>query len=196
MIETRQVSERHGVVLDLVPDPAARVLPRHGATRRGRGNMEVIGKRNRHPSRRRAFFGPQSRRWRGPRSHRQPCQGLSFLVEVEDPNTGWRVPLAPSWVISKNYRTVARLVPDVAAKRFGIAIEMGVDDDALERQPLAPSMATSISSSTDGGRPRRWSGSGARYASGADIAMRMKKPAIASASIPAAITTAKPPLTT
>jgi putative DNA methylase len=55
-----------------------------------------------------------------------------YCLEVDDPNTDWRVPLAPSWVISKNYRTVARLVPDPAAKRFSLAIEMGIDDDELE----------------------------------------------------------------
>jgi hypothetical protein len=54
-----------------------------------------------------------------------------YCIELEDPNTGWRVPLAPSWVISKNYRTIARLIPDHASKRFGIEVRMDVDDEAL-----------------------------------------------------------------
>src|SRR5262249_9005581 len=55
-----------------------------------------------------------------------------YCIEVEDPTSGWRVALAPSWVISKNYRTVAKLVPDHASKRFAIEVEMDVNDEALQ----------------------------------------------------------------
>ena len=34
-----------------------------------------------------------------------------YCVEVTCPKTKYRVPLAPSWVISKNLRTIAKLVP-------------------------------------------------------------------------------------
>lgn len=49
-----------------------------------------------------------------------------YCLEVVDPQTGWRVPMAPSWVISRNRRCVARLVPDYAQKRFNIVVEEGV----------------------------------------------------------------------
>ena len=35
-----------------------------------------------------------------------------YCVEVICPETGWRVPLAPSWVIGEKSRCVAKLVPD------------------------------------------------------------------------------------
>ena len=132
MIETRQVSERHGLVLDLVPEPAARryhVTARSGADEetwkvskagtviRARGELFLV-------------HNPGTGEVRVRIANR--AKAYLYCVEVEDPNTDWRVPLAPSWVISKNYRTVARLFPDPAAKRFAIEIVMGVDDDALE----------------------------------------------------------------
>jgi hypothetical protein len=43
-----------------------------------------------------------------------------YCLETRCPKSGWMVPMAPSWVISKNYRTVARLVPDPANRRFQI----------------------------------------------------------------------------
>jgi hypothetical protein len=195
MIETRQVSERHGVVLDLVPDPAARgyrIAARCGVDEETWTAFEAGTVIRAHGE----FFlvhNPGGGEVRVRIANR--AKAYLYCLEVEDPNTGWRVPLAPSWLISKNYRTIARLVPDPPAKRFSIAIEMGVDDDALERQPEAPSMATSISRLTDGGTPRRWSVSAARYASRVTIATPRKEPAIASDSIPAAIGIAKPRLT-
>ncbi len=45
-----------------------------------------------------------------------------WCLETRCPQTGWMVPIAPSWVISKNYRTCARLVPNAARKRFDIEI--------------------------------------------------------------------------
>jgi hypothetical protein len=119
MIETRQVSERHGVILDLVPDPAARrydITVRSGADQdtwkaseagtviRAHGKLFLVHNpdggevRVRIASRAKAYL---------------------YCLEVEDPSTGWRVPLAPSWVISKNYRTVARLVPDPKDRLIG-----------------------------------------------------------------------------
>jgi putative DNA methylase len=47
-----------------------------------------------------------------------------YCVEVRCPQTGWMVPLAPSWVIGEKTRTVAILVPDHANKRYDIDIRM------------------------------------------------------------------------
>lgn len=55
-----------------------------------------------------------------------------YCIEVVDPQTGWRVPLAPSWVVSRNRRTVARMVPDYEQKRFEIVIETEVSVEELK----------------------------------------------------------------
>ncbi len=49
-----------------------------------------------------------------------------YCLETVDPRTGWRVPMAPSWVISRNRRCVAKLKPDYTRKRFEIMVEEGV----------------------------------------------------------------------
>ncbi|AFM14202.1 DUF1156 domain-containing protein [Turneriella parva] len=47
-----------------------------------------------------------------------------YCVEVKDPETGWMVPLAPSWIIGEKTKTVAILVPDEKKKRYDIQIKM------------------------------------------------------------------------
>ena len=46
-----------------------------------------------------------------------------YCLETLDPQTGWLVPMAPSWVISRNRRCVAQLVPDYGRKRFDIIVK-------------------------------------------------------------------------
>ncbi len=48
-----------------------------------------------------------------------------YCLETRCPETGWMVPMAPSWVISKTRSVVAKLVPDHANKRFEIEIHSG-----------------------------------------------------------------------
>ncbi len=60
------------------------------------------------------------------------AKAFLYCIEVVDPQTGWRVPLAPSWVVSRNRRTVARPVPDYTRKRFDILIEDGAPASELE----------------------------------------------------------------
>jgi len=55
-----------------------------------------------------------------------------YCLEARCPETGWMVPLAPSWVISKTRNVIARLVPDPIAKRFAIEIVSGVSDAELK----------------------------------------------------------------
>ncbi|MEY2846489.1 MAG: hypothetical protein RL076_2035 [Chloroflexota bacterium] len=50
-----------------------------------------------------------------------------YCTEVRDPESGWYVPLAPSWVIAEKYGVVAQLVPDDTHKRYHIAIVSGAD---------------------------------------------------------------------
>jgi len=49
-----------------------------------------------------------------------------YCLEVRCPQTGWMIPLAPSWVISKTRNVIARLSADHANRRFNIDIFSGV----------------------------------------------------------------------
>jgi putative DNA methylase len=51
-----------------------------------------------------------------------------YCLETRCPGTGWMVPMAPSWVISKTNNVIARLVPDYARKRFDIRVLAGVTE--------------------------------------------------------------------
>ncbi len=64
---------------------------------------------------------------------RIPSRAKAYLycLETRCPKTGWMVPMAPSWVISKNYRTVAKLVPDSENKRFRIEVATGATDEEI-----------------------------------------------------------------
>jgi adenine-specific DNA methylase len=55
-----------------------------------------------------------------------------YCVEVVCPETGWTVPLAPSWVIGEKSRCIARLVPDRKRKRYEIEIHSGVSDAQMK----------------------------------------------------------------
>jgi adenine-specific DNA methylase len=55
-----------------------------------------------------------------------------YCVEVQDPESGWMVPLAPSWVIGEKTLTVAKLVRDEKNKRYDIEIHEGVSDEEIK----------------------------------------------------------------
>jgi len=48
-----------------------------------------------------------------------------YCLETRCPETGWMVPMAPSWVISKRFSIAAKLVADRTNKRFDIQIVTG-----------------------------------------------------------------------
>lgn len=62
---------------------------------------------------------------------RQGNRAKSYLycLEARCPETGWMIPLSPSWVISKGRNIIARLKPDHRNKRFDIEIVSGVSDN-------------------------------------------------------------------
>src|SRR5688572_9394856 len=64
------------------------------------------------------------RRWR--------ADAYIYCTEVECPECHWRIPLAPSWVIGRGTRTVAKLVPDYLRKRFDFVIESDVSPAEIE----------------------------------------------------------------
>ena len=54
-----------------------------------------------------------------------------YCTETNCPECGWRVPLAPSWVIGQKTRVVAQLTPQPADRQFAIGIRSGVGREAL-----------------------------------------------------------------
>ena len=59
------------------------------------------------------------------------ARAFVYCVEVSCPQTGWRVPLLPSRVISKSHNVIADLVPDPDHKRYNIVIRSGVSSHEL-----------------------------------------------------------------
>lgn len=55
-----------------------------------------------------------------------------YCLEVKCPQTGWMVPLAPSWVISMQRNVIAKLVPHHSCKRFEIEVITGVSASELK----------------------------------------------------------------
>ena len=56
-----------------------------------------------------------------------------YCVEARDPHTGWRVPLAPSWIIGQKTKTIAKLIPEKATKSFRIDIIQGATQEEMEK---------------------------------------------------------------
>ena len=136
MLDTCQVSERHGVVLTLVADPLTReyqIIPRVGVDT-DTWKAAAVGTVVRENGALFLLHHPEAGTNASSICVRIANRAKAFLycVEVIDPNTGWKVPLAPSWVISRNYRTVACLIPNSSEKRFDINVVMKAHDAALK----------------------------------------------------------------
>jgi putative DNA methylase len=58
--------------------------------------------------------------------HGNRAKAYLYCLETRCPRSGWMVPMAPSWVISKTRNVVAKLNPDHANKRYVIEIRSGV----------------------------------------------------------------------
>lgn len=59
-----------------------------------------------------------------------------YCLEVRCPETGWMVPLAPSWVISKGRNVIAKLIPDYSSKCFKIEILTDVNEKEMKSAEL------------------------------------------------------------
>ena len=59
-----------------------------------------------------------------------------YCIEATDPVTGWRVPLAPSWIIGQKTKTIARLIPDRNTKSFRIEIVQDASIEEMEKIKL------------------------------------------------------------
>ena len=54
-----------------------------------------------------------------------------YCAETVCPACGWRVPLAPGWVIGEKTRAIAELRPEPAARRFAVDVRSGVGREEL-----------------------------------------------------------------
>lgn len=64
-------------------------------------------------------------------AHGNRAKTYLYCLETRCPKTGWMVPMAPSWVISKTRNVVAKLVPDAARKRYDIEIHSGASGQEM-----------------------------------------------------------------
>jgi adenine-specific DNA methylase len=60
-----------------------------------------------------------------------------YCCEVTCPETGWRVPLAPSWVIGEKSPCVAQLVPDRKNKYYKLNIKSDATDEEMTEAKTA-----------------------------------------------------------
>lgn len=59
------------------------------------------------------------------------AKAFLYCLETRCPESGWLVPLSPTWVISKNGNVIAQLVPDHAKKRFEIQVKNGATAEEM-----------------------------------------------------------------
>jgi putative DNA methylase len=55
-----------------------------------------------------------------------------YCLEVVDPESNWRIPLAPSWVIGRRTKTIARLIPDYENRCYDIEILSDVSKKEID----------------------------------------------------------------
>lgn len=65
-------------------------------------------------------------------SHGNRAKVYLYCLESLCPETGWMVPLSPSWVISKTRNVVAKLIPDAERQRFDMVIVSGVSAEEMK----------------------------------------------------------------
>lgn len=61
------------------------------------------------------------------------AKAFLYCLETKCPETGWMIPMCPSWVISTKRKVVARLIPDHNEKRFDIEIITEASDSELKK---------------------------------------------------------------
>ena len=60
------------------------------------------------------------------------AKAFLYCLETRCPETGWMVPMAPSWVISRTRSVYAKLVPDFEKKRFEIEVLTEASDAEMK----------------------------------------------------------------
>lgn len=59
-----------------------------------------------------------------------------YCLETMCPETGWLIPMSWTWVISRTWNVVARLVPDRENRRFDIEIASGASQEEMDAADL------------------------------------------------------------
>lgn len=73
-----------------------------------------------------------------------------YCVEVTCPESGWKVPLIPSLIISNSFKVVAKLKPVPAEKRYDIEIRYVDSAEALEKAKVGTIQNGDVVHSPDG----------------------------------------------
>ena len=55
-----------------------------------------------------------------------------YCIEVTCPSSGWKVPVLPTFVISKGQSVIIKLVPDAANKRYDIEVVTGASSEQMK----------------------------------------------------------------
>jgi len=63
----------------------------------------------------------------------QRADAYLYCAEARCPESGWMVPIAPSWVIGEKTKCIAELVPDEKNKRYDLFIKSGVTAAELSK---------------------------------------------------------------
>ncbi len=64
--------------------------------------------------------------------HGNRAKAFLYCLETRCPETGWLVPMATAWVISKTRNVIARLSPNYQLKRFDIKVVTGVTTQEMK----------------------------------------------------------------
>lgn len=73
-----------------------------------------------------------------------------YCVEVICPETGWKVPLLPTCIISKGYRVIAELEPEPVSKSYAIRVRYLHQDEEMEALDRPTVVDGSLVHSPDG----------------------------------------------
>ena len=66
-------------------------------------------------------------------SHGNRAKAFLYCIETRCPQTGWTVPLSPSWIISKSRKIISVLVPEPDRKRYRIDVQIAVSDEEFSK---------------------------------------------------------------
>ena len=64
--------------------------------------------------------------------HGNRAKAYLYCLETLCPETGWRVPMSPSWVISRARNVAAKLIPNHENQRFDIEVVTGASKEEME----------------------------------------------------------------
>lgn len=66
-------------------------------------------------------------------SHGNRAKSYLYCLETKCPETGWLVPMSPTWVISKLKNVIAKLTPNYKSKRFDIEVISNVSASEMKQ---------------------------------------------------------------